>query len=140
MRRAFLAIVVSLILINLASFGFAEPTEVDLDLSVLPASVAYAQVVAMQREPDAYAGQTLRIAGVFNYSQARQHGVIIIADSTGCCETSLDFICTGSPVYPEDFPELYSSFLLIGRFEPCENGSGTYLLADAVIESPHANR
>lgn len=116
--------------------GFAEPAEVDLDLSEMPASVAYAQAIAMQREPEAYAGQVVRVAGIFNYSEARQRGVVIIADRSGCCETFMDFVCADELLYPDDYPELYAHFVLTGRLEQKDDGSGECFLADAVIEAP----
>ena len=118
----FLALMVTLSVTVMT--GSAEHIEVDLDLSVMPASIAYAQMIAIQREPEAYIGQTIRISGVFNYSEARQRGVIIIADRSGCCETSLDFICAGPVFYPDDYPELYSHIVLTGRYAPSADGSG----------------
>ena len=114
--------------------GFAEPAEVDLDLSEMPASVAYAQAIAMQREPEAYAGQVVRVAGIFNYSEARERGVIIIADRSGCCETFMDFVCAEALSYPADSPDLDARFVLVGRFELKDDDSGECFLADAVIE------
>ena len=38
--------------------------EVDIDLSVMPASVAYAQATSMQKEPEDYVGKLVRIAGM----------------------------------------------------------------------------
>lgn len=115
--------------------GFAEAMKVDLDLSTMPASIAYAQALAMQREPDNYLGVTVRIDGIFNYSEARQRGVVIIADTARCCETSMGFACAGDERYPEDYPELYTRFTVVGMFSICEDGEGLYQLADAVIES-----
>ena len=106
----------------------------DLDLSIMPASISYAQALSMLQEPQTYAGQTMRIAGVFNYSQTRQKGVLIIADRTGCCETSIDFVCGEERTYPEDYPALYSRIVVVGRFEPASEEEA-YCLADASIES-----
>ncbi len=119
----------------LAACGLAEPVEADLDLSTMPASIAYAQALAMQREPENYLGMTVRIGGIFNYSEARQCGVVIIADTAGCCETSLDFTCVGDVRYPEDYPDLYARFTVVGVFSICEGDDGLYQLTDAVIES-----
>ena len=49
-----------------ASEKSAAPAEVDIDLSVMPASVVYAQATSMQKEPEDYAGKLVRIAGTFN--------------------------------------------------------------------------
>lgn len=136
MKRTFAAVILSLALMVMLAPGHAEPAEVDLDLSAMPASVAYAQALAMQRDPDDYAGQRVRVAGIFNYSEARERGVIIVADKTGCCETFFDFICADALAYPDDYPDLYARFVLVGRFEPSDDEVGGCYLADAVIEAP----
>ena len=136
MKKIWLFLALLSTLATAAMPGFTEPVEVDLDLSEMPASIAYAQMTAIQREPEVYIGQTLRIAGIFNYSEARQKGVVIVADRSGCCETSLDFICAEPVSYPDDYPELYSRFVLVGRYEPTADDTGVYCLTDAVIEVP----
>lgn len=101
----------------------------------MPASIAYAQALAMQREPDEYLGQTVRIGGIFNYSEARQCGVVIINDNAGCCETSMDYSCSGDLRYPEDYPQLYSRFTVVGMISTCgEAGSPLLCLTDAELE------
>ena len=107
---------------------------VDLDLSAMPAPIAYAQALSMQQESEAYLGQRVRVSGIFNYSEARQRGVVIIADRSGCCETSLDFACAGEVRYPGDYPELYARLTVVGVFTRCEDGGNAYELTDAVIE------
>ena len=115
--------------------GFAEPAEVDLDLSEMPASVAYAQAIAMQREPEAYAGQVVRVAGIFNYSEARQRGVVIIADRSGCCETFMDFVCADELLYPDDYPEAGKDITVVGTFTTYMEGSQQYCqLKDAEVK------
>lgn len=136
MKKMSLFMVLWAALVVAAISGFAEIAEVDLDLSIMPASVAYAQMTAIQREPEAYVGQTLRIAGVFNYSEARQRGVVIVADRSGCCETSIDFICVEPISYPENYPELYSRIVLIGCYELSTDDTGIYCLTDAIFEEP----
>ena len=135
MKRVVALFVFVLLLTASIQPGFGEPDAVDLDLSVMPLSIAYAQAVAMLREPSDYVGQTVRVSGVFNYSEARQKGVCIVADVSGCCETSLDFICADDLAYPGDYPDLYSRITVVGRFEPCADAEGAYCLTDAGIEA-----
>lgn len=134
MKMAFAFLILLIIAAMVPCAALSERAEVDLDLSAMPASIAYAQALAIQREPGEYAGQTLRISGIFNYSEVRQQGVVIIADNTGCCETSMDFTCAGAPAYPDDYPELYARFTVVGRLEPGEE-EGLCFLTDAVIEA-----
>ena len=136
MKRIFALFVFVLMVTASIQPGFGEPEAVGLDLSVIPPSIAYAQAVAMLREPADYVGQTVRVSGVFNYSEARQKGVCIVADVTECCETSLDFICAEALSYPGDYPELYSRIMVIGCFESCADAEGEYCLMNASIEEP----
>ena len=130
MKKLFPALL--LILALLLPAAGAEAAEVDL--SIMPASIAYAQALAMQRDPAEYEGQMFRISDVFNYSEARGKDVIIVIDRTGCCETSIDFTCADDLVWPDDYPELYSRIVVVGRYEP--DGDGAYILTDVVIEEP----
>ncbi len=135
MKRTMLFLTL-LALVVLGLSAYAEPAEVDLDLSVMPVSIAYAQAVAIQREPESYAGQMLRIEGTFNYSEARQKGLVIVSGKSFCCETSLDFACAEPLCYPEDYPELYSHIIVVGRYDLSEEENGLYFLTDAIIETP----
>ena len=130
MKKALLALMLCLALLPAA---LAQPLQdVDLELSDLPASMAYAQLVAMLRDPEAYANQWVRLSGVFNYSQARERGVVIVADTSGCCEAGLDLCCEAGLTFPDDYPELYSKIRVTGFLESDEDG--TCRLVDAVLE------
>ena len=105
----------------------------------MPPSIAYAQAVSILKDPGEYAGKTMRIAGVFNYSKERGCGVIIVTDSTGCCEAGMDFVCPEGSEYPADYPSLYSRIQLVARFEDSGNDdtkAPEYLLTDAILETP----
>lgn len=135
MKKAICVFILTALVSALAALGRAEPATVDLDLSTMPASIAYAQALAMQREPDEYLGLTVRIGGFFNYSEARQCGVVIINDTAGCCETSMDFSCADDVCYPEDYPQLYSRFTVVGVISMCgEAGDPLICLTDAELE------
>ena len=135
MKKAVLCFLLIAVMIAAMLPGFAETVEVDLDLSTMTTSIAYAQMVAILREPAAYVGKTLRIAGSFNYSELRQRAVIIVADKSACCETSLDFITAQDLAYPDDYPGLYKRFTVVGTLTASEEAEIGYLLADAVIEA-----
>ena len=135
MKKAINIIILALAISAMAAMALAEPAAVDLDLSAMPASVAYAQALAMQREPEEYLGRTVRIGGIFNYSEARQCGVVIVADTTGYCETSMDFSCADEIRYPEDYPPLYSRFTVVGVVSLCGEAESPLLcLTDAGLE------
>ncbi len=136
MKRRIAALILCAVLMAAAACAPAEGAAPDLDLSVMPASIAYAQAVAMLQDPASYVGKTVRVSGIFNYSALRGRGVVIVADRAGCCETSVDFVCADALVWPDDYPALYSRFTLTGVFDACEGEEGVYVLRDAVIEAP----
>ena len=94
MKKAVLCFLLIAVMIAAMLPGFAETVEVDLDLSTMTTSIAYAQMVAILRDPAAYVGKTLRIAGSFNYSELRQRAVIIVADKSACCGVKMAVIVT----------------------------------------------
>ena len=135
MKKLICALILALAVSSLTALGLAEPQAVDLDLSAMPASIAYAQALSMQREPNECLGRMVRISGIFNYSEARQCGVVIIADTTGCCETSMDFSCADEIRYPEDYPPLYSRFTVAGVLSMCGDAEKPLLcLTDARLQ------
>ncbi len=136
MKKFFAVLAAFLVLAAVLPAARAELPEPDLDLSVMPASISYSQMVNMLKSPEEYVGKTVKVSGVFNYSEARGRGVIIVADRTMCCETSIDFARADPAVYPDDYPALYSRITLFGTFMPCEGEEGVYILSDAVIIDP----
>ncbi len=132
MKNLLVLLTAALLFLALCCPAGAEAPGADLDLSAMPASVAYAQAVHLLREPEAYAGQTLRVGGIFNYSQARGCGVVIVTDRAGCCEAGLDFVPAEALVFPEDYPALYARIVVTGIFTV--SGDGSCLLTGAVIE------
>ncbi len=92
-----------------ATAGPLEIKKVDIDLSMLNYNIASAQIFNMLIETDSYLGKTVRIKGQFfsNYDEDNKvrHYSVLIWDATACCQTGLQFIPRGNPVYPDDFPE-----------------------------------
>lgn len=86
-----------------------EIKKIDVDLSMLNYNIASAQIFNMLIETDSYLGKTVRIKGQFfsTYDEENKmrHYSVLIWDATACCQTGLQFIPRGNPVYPDDFPE-----------------------------------
>ena len=92
-----------------ATAGPLEIKKIDVDLSMLNFNIASAQIFNMLIETDSYLGKTVRIKGQFfsTYDEENKmrHYSVLIWDATACCQTGLQFIPRGNPVYPDDFPE-----------------------------------
>lgn len=92
-----------------ATAGPLEIKKIDVDLSMLNYNIASAQIFNMLIETDSYLGKTVRIKGQFfsayDEENKMRHYSVLIWDATACCQTGLQFIPRGNPVYPDDFPE-----------------------------------
>jgi len=83
------------------SFG----TEADIDLTVLSATVAYAEVTAMFMRPEEYVGKTVKISGdytsiYYDLTDSYYH-YVAIEDAAACCSQGMEFVL-GSGDYPQD--------------------------------------
>lgn len=111
---------------------------VDLDLTAISGTVAYSQVYDMMMEPDAYAGQKIRMKGNFNYYQdpetRQEYFTAVIADATACCAQGIEFIWRGEHSYPRDYPPLDAEITVTGIFETYfEDGCMYIRLNDADV-------
>ena len=116
----------------------AGPAPVDLDLSVLSGTVVYAQVYNMMCEPEAWLGKMIRMAGLYNYYNDTEHGVVyhacIIQDATACCAQGIEFVWEGEHRWPEEYPEIGTEILVTGELQMYEEEGTWYLhLVDAEL-------
>lgn len=103
---------------------------VDLDLSEISSSIAYAQIYNMKYTPDDYIGKTVKIRGQFAYYENPDTKVryfaCIITDGTGCCSQELEFIPAGEHAYQDDYPATGSEITVTGTCEVYEKNEYRY--------------
>lgn len=114
----------------------SDPSDVDVDLTVLSSTMVYAEVLNMMTEPNAYDGKTVKMRGRFGASYGyRPDGTInedvlifacIIADATACCSQGIEFVLSGAYNFPEDYPELDSEITVTGTFTSGEQNGIPY--------------
>lgn len=114
----------------------SDPSDVDVDLTVLSSTMVYAEVLNMMTEPNAYDGKTVKMRGRFGASYGyRPDGTInedvlifacIIADATACCSQGIEFVLSGAYSFPEDYPELDSEITVTGTFKSGEQNGIPY--------------
>ncbi|MGI6040656.1 MAG: hypothetical protein ACOYBH_00280 [Candidatus Alectryocaccobium sp.] len=112
---------------------------VDLDLSELSSSMAYAQIYNMKYTPDDYIGKTVKIRGQFAYYENAytkvRYFACIITDGTGCCSQELEFIPAGEHACPDDYPMTGSEITVTGTCEAYEKNGYRYCrLVNATVE------
>ena len=90
-------LVIALLLSPFAALGQTmEPYEtIDLDLSQMSGTIAYAQVYQMISDPEAYVGKIIRMTGYFDVFEDQDTGIVytscVIPDAAACCAQGLEF-------------------------------------------------
>lgn len=94
---------------------------IDVDLTVLSATMVYAEVYNMYMNPDDYIGKSVKMEGSFFVLNIEQTGMIyfsvIIEDALGCCAQGIEFELAGDYEYPDDYPEVGEEVIVVGEFE-----------------------
>lgn len=114
-----------------------EKVRVDVDLTKLSSTMVYAEVFNMLIDAESYEGKTVRMRGLFYVYEHEGSNVYacVIQDATACCAQGLAFTLSGNHRYPEDFPEVYATVTVRGRFHQYEKDGLTYTaLVDGVLE------
>lgn len=136
MKRMICALAAVLALVCLTACGGAENgtankdglnrPPVDVDLTAMSKTMAYAQVADMYANPAAYANKTVRALGSFStyeYGGGRVFSCTV-SDSAGCCSLRLDFVPADGLSYPRDYPAEGTEITVFGTFRSrTENGS-----------------
>ena len=123
-----------------APVGIATEAEgIDVDLTMLSSTIAYAKVNSIMEKPDEYLGQTIKIRGPFDAFYYERTGVyysyVLIEDIAACCMQRMEFIVNGQHTYPDDFPEKETMIELVGVFGSYDELSNTYyyLAVDEIV-------
>ncbi len=117
----------------------AAATDVDVDLTVLSATMVYSEVFSMTTNPKDYIGKSVRMRGDLAYfkdeATGKEYFACIIRDATACCAQGIEFELAGDYKYPDDYPELGSEITVSGVFDTYSEGEGKYVtLRNAVME------
>lgn len=109
----------------------SDSEEYDVDLTVLDASMMYAQVSDMLNNPDNYNGKTVRARGNFSYFQNPETQIeyftVFISDITACCAQGIEFRLDGDYSYPKDYPEPGTEITITGVCDVYTEGTATYV-------------
>ncbi|MBR4456516.1 MAG: hypothetical protein IKS32_09870 [Solobacterium sp.] len=116
----------------------ADYETVDVDLTVLSATMVYSEVYNMLTQPDSYLGRSVRMHGQYtehhNEMTGKTYYACIILDATACCAQGMEFILTENYVYPQDYPKEGDMVTVAGIYDRYEeDGFPYYTLRDAVL-------
>jgi hypothetical protein len=112
----------------------AEISSIDVDMTKLSSTMAFAELYNIMVNADDYLGKTVKIRGSYNAMLSdltnQYCHLVIIGDATSCCEIGIEFVWNGSHEYPEDYPEVYKRIEVVGVLSCIEVlGQTRYYLA-----------
>ena len=117
--------------------GSGAAPEVDLDLTRLSSTMAYAALLNVVTEPEAYVGKMIKINGLFGSFQDRDGNIycgVTLMDPTACCASGLDCVLKSEYEYPKDYPAIGADVTIAGRFEVHRSGKRVaHRLVDAEV-------
>lgn len=111
---------------------------VDMDLTVLSSTMAFAEIYNMLAKPNDYVGKTIKLKGAYlpfyREDTEKYHHYILTGDAAACCQIELEFVLTGEHSYPDDYPVQNASIELLGAVESYEKNGRTlyHIIADDV--------
>ncbi len=108
-----------------------------IDLTQMSSTMVMAQVSAMQYEPDAFLGKTVKMRGTFlvSYGDTRNYYYCLVSDAAACCQQGFEFLWNDH-VFPDDYPEPGAEIIVEGTFDTYwEDGYQYMQLVDASLES-----
>ena len=108
--------------------------KIDVDLTVLSATMVYAEVFNMIMNPENYEDKIVKMKGQFVVFEDMENGnpfyACVIPDATACCLQGFEFVPLYEYDYPNNYPEIDSEITIIGKFEYDENNFGYCRLID----------
>ena len=92
-------------------------------------TVVYVEVYRMVTEPKSYIGKTIKMDGLFAYTQDPSSGKYYFAcinqDATACCAQGIEFVLAGDHTFPDDYPK-EGKITVTGVFDTYMEGQYTY--------------
>ncbi len=123
----------------------SKESGIDIDLTVLNATMTYAQVNDMMVTPENYVGKKVKMAGqyaeFFDDETGKRYYACIIKDALACCAQGIEFVPTEAFTYPDDYPLEEDNVTVIGIFDIyLEDGYRYVTLTDAVFDFTYAEK
>ena len=98
-------------------------TTPDKDLTVMSATMVFAVVGDMMRNPGGYVGETIKMRGVYSEfsdgNTGKTYHTCIVKDATACCAQGIEFELPESVEYPP----INSEITVIGTMDTYRNES-----------------
>jgi len=96
--------------------------------------MVYAQLFNILTDSESYLGKTIKMQGSYYASRSeitdRLYHLVIVNDTSACCEAGIEFIWSGEHTYPDDYPAENARIEVAGIFDSYQmSGQTLYYLA-----------
>lgn len=107
-------------------FSSLEPVQVDHDLSIMNATLSFAQASRMLTEFDEYMGDTVKIKGHYAIVPIADYDItvhlIMLLDELMCCQGFLEFRLPEGADYPQEGEEI----MIVGTYIMYQDAMGQF--------------
>ena len=109
-------------------------TPVDVDLTVLTATMLSAEINNIYANGEDFMGKTIRVSGTYGYIPSEELGIqyhyVVTLQGDSCCQEGFEFLWNGDHVFPYDYPQVGTPIEVDGVFGTYEEyGYYYYYLA-----------
>ena len=121
--------------------SFPVYEKIDVDLTVMNATLVYSQVNNMMNDPGAYRQKIVKMSGPFRPFESTLpnycYPAILIRDATACCASGIEFLLYDTPLCSmaggNGYPLYDEEATIVGRFETYIEDAYMYIhLVDAI--------
>jgi len=122
--------------IGCSSEGHSDIHDVDVDLTLLSATVLQAEFENIISNSENYLGQTIRVIGTYNplfYEQTgNYYHYVIVVSGDSCCQMGFEFKRADNYKVPDDYPERNARIEVIGTLDRYTEQGTSYLYLDVI--------
>ncbi len=115
---------------DLSDTALSTEEGIDIDLTILSATLVYSEVYNMMFAPEEYIGKTVKMTGTSATFQdlitEKYYYACVIRDATACCAQGIEYVLTDDCQSPEDYPAEGEEITVTGVFDTYEEGDYIY--------------
>ena len=106
----------------------AAETFIDIDLTKMGGTTAYAYLINILTEPADYVGQRIRMRGTADESYLEEtettYHYVVLFDESSCCAQGVEYVLSDERA---EYPALESAFEITGTLQPYEEDGLAYI-------------
>ena len=134
--KKYLAILLCLLcsVFGCSSEKSAANKRVDVDLTAMSDTMAFAQASGIYKAPNTWRGKTIKVRGSYKvdyYDEGGKYYHFVLITGDACCQQGFEFIRNGAYTYPTDYPKEGAQIEIVGVFSHYTDRNRTFYYLDA---------